>query len=225
MIHAVRATRLIYVENDAFVRGIMTREFDSSPGIELLLATGSPTAALTSDALLRADAALLDLTLGPDELNGIELGLVMRERNPNIGIVIHSQHSLRNMMRRVPPEEAMGWSFMPKSGDMDMDHLRTVIRETAHGMSHDLGGSSDAAGAPSDLDRLSSRQRAVMAYAATGVTAPEIARRLGISHDAARKELSRAYRLLVPDAEGTDIRTKAILVYLSHMETGDGPTT
>lgn len=221
----MRDTRLVYLENDAFVRGIMTREFDAAPGIELLLATGSPTAALESEEFMKADVALLDLALGTNELNGIELGLLMRERNPNLGIVVYSQYSLRNMMRRVPPEQSMGWSFVPKAGDMNMDFLQGIIRETAHGMSHDLAGSSEEAGMLTELDLLSSRQRAVMAYAATGLTPSEIARRLGISHDSARKELSRAYRLLVPDAEGADLRTKAILVYLDLMDTGDGRTT
>lgn len=221
----VRDTRVIYVENDAFVRTILAREFDAAPGIQLLLATGSPTAVLESAALLTADAALIDLALGTDELNGIELGLVMRERNPNIGIVVYSQYSLRNMMRRVPPEQEMGWSFVPKSGDMDIDRLLAVIRETARGMSHDLAGPGDAVRVPAAIDMLTARQRAVMAYAATGLTPAEISRRLGISHDSTRKELSRAYRLLVPEAEGTDLRTKAILAYRALMDPGDGRAT
>lgn len=213
----MRDTRLIYVENDPALRAIFARGLARVEGIELVLETGSPSEALDTPALHRADAALLDLALGVDELNGIELGLAMRERNPDLGIVVYSQHSLRNLSRRVPGSQAMGWSFVPKSGDMEIEDLVAIIRATAQGMSQDLAGTS---GAPDDsavLDSLSSRQRAVMALAATGLTAPEIAKRLGVTADAVRKDLSRAYRLLVPDGEGSDLRTKAVLAYLALM--------
>lgn len=202
----MRPTRLVYVENDPALRGILSRALAAAPGIDLLLATGLPDEALESDSVTIADAALLDLALGPDELNGIDLGLALRERNANIGIVVYSQYSLRNMTRRVPDDQLMGWSFVPKSGDMDIDELVDVIRATAQGMSHDLAGTGGAPLEASALDELSTRQRAVMALAATGLTAPEIGRRLGLTHDAVRKDLSRAYRVLVPGDEGGEWR-------------------
>ena len=65
------------------------------------------------------------------------------------------------------------------------------------------------------LAELSDRQRAVMALAADGLAAPEIARRLGTTHEGVRQDLSRAYRILVPDvAEGEDRRTRAVVAYL-----------
>ena len=223
----MRATRLVYVENDPALRGILSRALAADPGIDLLLSTGLPDEALGSDAAENADAALLDLALGADELNGIDLGLALRERNPDIGIVVYSQYSLQNMTRRVPDDQLMGWSFVPKSGDMDIDELVSVIRATAQGMSHDLAGSSGNPIEVSALDELSTRQRAVMALAATGLTAPEIGRRLGVTHDAVRKDLSRAYRVLVPGDEGGDLRTKAVLAYLQLMRdrTWDETTT
>lgn len=213
----MRDTRLLYVENDPALRGIMARGLAAANGIELVLETGSPGEALESPQLAKADAALLDLALGSDELNGIELGLAMRERNADLGIVVYSQHSLRNLSRRVPSSQAMGWSFVPKSGDMEIDDLVAIIRATAQGMSQDLAGSGGAVDSSAIVDSLSSRQRAVMALAATGLTAPEIAKRLGLSPDAVRKDLSRTYRLLVPDGEGSDLRTRAVLAYLALM--------
>ena len=223
----MRPTRLLYVENDPALRGILSRALGADPGIDLLLSTGLPDEALGSDAVESADAALLDLALGADELNGIDLGLALRERNADIGIVVYSQYSLQNMTRRVPDDQLMGWSFVPKSGDMDIDELVSVIRATAQGMSHDLAGADGTPIEVNALDALSTRQRAVMALAATGLTAPEIGRRLGLSHDAVRKDLSRAYRVLVPGDEGGDLRTKAVLAYVQLMRdrTWDGATT
>lgn len=214
---AVRSTRLIYVENDPALRGIMTRAFHAQTGIELLLSTPSAADALAFEGLSRADAALLDLALGAEQMNGIELGLAMRERNANIGIVVYSQYSLRNMARRVPQDHAMGWSFVPKTGDMRVTDLASVIRATAKGMSHNLAGGDDLSPTPAVLEEFTPRQRAVMALASTGLTGLEISRHLGISHDAVRKDLSAAYRLLLPDVDGGDLRTKAVLVYLQLM--------
>ena len=52
--------------------------------------------------------------------------------------------------------------------------------------------------------------------AAAGVASPEIARRLNISHDAVRQDLSAVYRILIPDATSSDDRrTRAVLAYLA----------
>jgi two-component system response regulator DesR len=211
----VRNTRVIYVENDPALRGIMTRSLRSAEGIDLLLETGSARDALAAPEILLADVALLDLALGADELNGIDLGLGLRQRNSDIGIVVYSQYSMRNLARRVPEAQRIGWSFIPKTGDMRTEDMVSVLRATARGISHDRADSVVAgAGEQSLLEQLSDRQRAIMALAATGLTAPEISVRLGASHDAVRKELSRLYRILVPEAAGGDLRTLAVLAYL-----------
>lgn len=211
----MRDTRVIYVENDPALRGIMTRSLRSAEGIELLLESGSASEALAAPQVVNADVALLDLALGADELNGIDLGLGLRQRNSNIGIVVYSQFSMRNLARRVPEAQRMGWSFIPKTGDMRTEDMVAILRATAQGISHDRAESAATGSAEkSTLEQLTDRQRAIMALAATGLTAPEISVRLGATQDAVRKELSRSYRILVPDATGGDLRTVAVLAYL-----------
>lgn len=209
----MRASRVVYVENDPALCGIITRFLNERPELEVILSTASPDEALNSEAVDRADVALLDLALGVNSINGINLGIALRERNPNIGIVIHSQHVLTHVSRRVPKHLRIGWSFLPKSGDMNMDDLVSVLRTTAKGIT--VGGvfteQHDAEQAA--LRSMTPRQRAVMALAATGLAAQEIAIRLGISHDSVRQDLSKAYEQLVPEpAPGDDLRTRAILV-------------
>ena len=210
----MRDTRVIYVENDPALRGVMARSLHRAEGIELLLESGSAREALAAPEVVRADVALLDLALGADELSGIDLGLGMRQRNSDIGIVVYSQYSMRNLARRVPEAQRMGWSFIPKTGDMRTEDMVSILRATARGISHDRADSAPTPGQQSLLEQLTDRQRAIMALAATGLTAPEISIRLGASHDAVRKELSRSYRILVPDAVGGDLRTLAVLAYL-----------
>lgn len=212
----MRPSRLIYVENDPALRGVMTRLLSAHPDIELRISVESPDEALASSEVARADVALLDLALGSNVMNGIDLGLALREQNSDIGIVIFSQYDVSMLGRRVPEEQRIGWAFLPKSGDMSTDELVGILRNTAQGM---VRGDFDISGAsPSVLDQMTGRCRAVIALAATGLSAPQIAQRLGMSADSVRQDLSRSYRILVPDAHsGDDIRTRAILAYLSLM--------
>ena len=47
------------------------------------------------------------------------------------------------------------------------------------------------------------------------MSAPEIGEHIDISPESVRKDLSKAYQTLVPDAgTGSDVRTKAVLAYL-----------
>ena len=98
----MRPTRVIYVENDPALRGIVSRFLAQRPELEVVLTASNGSEVLDSSAVAEADVALLDLALGMDQMNGIDLGIALRERNPNIGIVIHSQHTVDHLARRVP---------------------------------------------------------------------------------------------------------------------------
>lgn len=213
----MRPSRVIYVENDPALRGIMSRALTNSSEVDLTLSTGDPAEALRSVHGPQADVALLDLALGADQLNGIDLGLALRELNPDLGIVIYSQHSLKNLARRVPENQRMGWSFIPKSGEMETAELIDILRQTARGIAHVSEDVQHSEEQTDLLESLTPRQRAVMALASTGLAAPDISQRLGITQDSVRKDLSKAYRVLVPGDEGGDLRTRAVLAYLRIM--------
>lgn len=209
----VRATRVIYVENDPALLGIIRGMLDQMAGVEVVCACTTAAEALAHPAVEDADVALLDLGLGADSVNGIDLGIALRERNPNIGIVIHSQHEVGHVMPLLPAGDDMAWSYLPKTGDMRISDVVDVLRSTAAGMSS--GREAPIIRSITSLADLTDRQRAVMALAADGLAAPEIARRLGTSHEGVRQELSRAYRVLIPDvSEGEDRRTRAVVAYL-----------
>ena len=204
---------MIYVENDPALRGIITQLLEQRPEIDVLLATGIAHEALDQRIAEQADVALLDLALGSSQMNGIDLGLALRTLNENIGIVIHSQYRLDTVARSVPPEALIGWVTLPKSGELPIGELARTLKDAARGKTM-TEVPQDESGSP--LEELTIRQRAVMGMAAAGVKTTEIARRLRISHDAVRQDLSRAYRILVPDADpdSDDLRTRAVLAYL-----------
>ena len=208
----MRPTRVIYVENDPALLGILTRLLSRQSDIDVVLATQSPSEALNYPGVSEADVALIDLALGEDQMKCVDLGLALRRINPDLGIVIHSQHRLDHITQRIPRTELLGWSTIRKAGDMAIDELVGLLRDTARGMSTRV---SSATATRTHLDQLTPRQRTVMGMAAAGLRSTEIARRMDTSHEAIRKELSKAYRVLVPNASPEeDRRTLAILAYL-----------
>jgi len=221
----MRPSRLIYVENDPALLGVMSTMLEGQPMLKVLLATTDPLEVLASDCVERADVALLDLALGRDTLTGMDLGMALRNRNPNIGIVIHSQHPMKNVSRQVPEAQRMGWSYLAKSGTLKPSELTEILRSTARGMSHEHMREDDIVDGSSDdamLAELTPRQRVIMGLASLGMSAPEIAAQIDLSPDSVRKDLSKAYRKLVPgEGSGSDVRTRAVLAYLRLIRDAD----
>ena len=209
-----RDTRLLYVENDPVLRSMMTVLLAGLDGIEVAASVSDSTEALASEE--RFDVALLDWALGPNSLNGVQLGRALRERDENVGIVILSQHyawDFHGGSGRV----SMGWSYVEKRADIDTAYLTKVLKATASGLSV-VEPAMDQGQAPASaerLGRLSVRQRQIMSLAASGVDANVIAERIGLAAVTVRKELSECYRILVPDpAPGTDLRTAAVVAWI-----------
>ncbi len=215
-----RPTRVLYVENDPVLRSMMSSFIRALPGIELVLSASGSSEALASEASV--DVGLLDWALGPDSLNGVQLGHALRERDENIGIVILSQHfawDFHGSKSRV----SMGWSYVEKRADLDSDYLTKVLKATAAGLSV-IEPSIDEGQVPATIARLrqlSTRQRQIMSLAATGIDANVIAERVGLASVTVRKELSECYRVLVPDAPaGTDLRTAAVVAWIEGRRIG-----
>lgn len=205
----MRVTRVIHVENDPALREILSLLLSREEGIEVIASVGSSSEALKLENLKLADAALIDYSLGNNHLNGLELGIALRAFNENLGILIHSQFDLKNFSKRIPSSMNYGWGFSTKSGTADISKLAANLIEVACGKNLP-NGSEKTQTQPHDdrlarYARLSERQRATMQLAAQGFTPKAIGEKLGMSYDVARQELSRSYKVLVPDVRDEQI--------------------
>lgn len=215
----MRSTRVMYVENDHALRQFLHQSLSKHEEIEIIGSFAGSDEALDRALVRKADVALIDFGLETNGLNGIELGIALRTINEYIGIVIYSQYKVHKMFKRVPPSMRNGWSFFEKSGEMSTDDYVKIIKETAvsKGNWEEFASLAEENIDP-DMNRyydLSSRQRSIIALMAQGVSVQEIGTRLDLSYAYVRKELSRAYSVLLPDAqEGEDFKTLAILKYL-----------
>jgi DNA-binding NarL/FixJ family response regulator len=215
----MRSTRVMYVENDQALRQFLHQSLAKHQDIEIIGSFAGSDEALDRALVRKADVALIDFGLETNGLNGIELGIALRTINEYIGIVIYSQYKVHKMFKRVPPSMRNGWSFFEKSGEMSTDDYVKIIKETAvsKGNWEEFASLAEENVDP-DMNRyydLSSRQRSIIALMAQGVSVQEIGTRLDLSYAYVRKELSRAYSVLLPDAQdGEDFKTLAILKYL-----------
>jgi DNA-binding NarL/FixJ family response regulator len=214
----MRPTRLLYVENDPALRQFLGESLAKCDEIEMIGNFSNADEALNRSLVLKAEVALIDFGLDGNGLNGIELGIALRSINEYIGIVIYSQFNVRKMVNRVPLRERPGWSFLVKSGEMTMQDYVQILKAAAAGKSNweeFTAKSNDADGSEPDLYfALTPRQRSIIALAAQGISVQEIAEKLNISYAYVRKELSRAYSVLLPNSQdGDDLKTQAILKY------------
>ena len=218
----MKVTRLLYVENDAALRSILGGMLSQSSELELLGHFGRADEVMQRDLVLKADVALLDFSLDPNGLNGVELGIALRNINEYIGIVIYSQFSVRPMVQRVPKQMRSGWSFFDKSATMNTSDYVTILKTTAAGKGnweHVLTSDEQAQENESSVFfSLTPRQRSIMSLTTQGKSAQEIAAQLNLSYSYVRKELSRAYAVLLPNpSQGDDLKTGAVIKFMELM--------
>jgi DNA-binding NarL/FixJ family response regulator len=212
----VRSLRVLYVEDDPVLRSLLGGLLDGQSTIDLAASVESADLALACARDTSFDVALLDLALGARSLNGVELALRLRELDPTIAIVILSQHLLPRVIDSLPERERHGWSYLQKRGDLSGAELAQVIRATAEGKMMLDPAALDGHGVDTTiLTNLSARQRNVLALLATGRDAIGIADDLHLAHTTVRRDISNAYKILVPESgPGDDMRITAVLEYL-----------
>jgi DNA-binding NarL/FixJ family response regulator len=216
------ATRMIYVENDSALRNVLGGMLAKSPSIDMLGSFGRADEVMQRDVVLKADVALIDFSLDPNGLNGVELGIALRNINEYIGIVIYSQFSVRPMVHRVPKQMRSGWSFFDKSATMATSDYVEILKFTAAGKGNwedvlEVNGQAQESES-SLFFSLTPRQRSIMSLTSQGKSSQEIATQLNLSYSYVRKELSRAYGVLVPNPlAGNDLKTAAVLKYMELM--------
>jgi len=220
----VRPTRLLYVENDSALRRILGEMLSKSKDLELVGSFSNSDEVLNRTLVRKADVALIDFALDQNGLNGIELGIALRNINEYIGIVIYSQYSVSQMVSRVPKDMRNGWSFFDKSAEMDLEDYVNIIKLTSSGKGNweafTTSKIENTEVKSSIYFQLSPRQRSIMSLSAQGKSAQDIAAQLDLSYSYVRKELSRSYAILLPDAAPSDdLKTSAVLRYMELMKT------
>lgn len=209
----MRGLTVLYVENDEALLGLLSSQLAKDSRIANLQVAKDSTSAMELVHAHKFDVALLDISLGIGSASGVELALSIRAMQENCGIVLLSQHITPEVVAHAPKDFKYGWSAIQKTADLNLDYLIDVLQSTARGLNVIDPGSH--VGESGSVSELTSKQRQIMGIASTGVDATEIANQLGLAAVTVRQELSKIYKILVPNPKpGTDLRTTAVLNYL-----------
>ncbi len=180
-------TRIAIVDDHALVRDGLARLLGLEEDLTVVGSCGDGAGTLTLAAACRPDVLLLDIAL-PDA-DGLDLVAEIRRVSPETRVLMLSMHSEPEYAAEAIARGACGLVAKSASAEALVDAIRRVAAgETL----------------PS-LDRLSLREREILALVAAGRSNDEVARELGIQRKTVDGHCERLMQKL-------DIHTRAALV-------------
>ena len=209
--------RVILVEDENLFRDLLRAALSQHPRLEVVGAYADGPSAIEAAARLKPDVALLDIELGA-EINGIQVGMLLRRQMPNIGIVLLSNQSSPRVLSAFPAETLSGWSYLLKGSVRDVASLERAIEGAAAGFMvldpHLVNARRARSGGV--IDRLTPRQREILSLVAQGYTNNAISEKLVIAVKTVEKQLNLLYQELGVDRGTSTLhpRVKAVLMYL-----------
>src|SRR5207247_1266240 len=181
-------------------RCLLRSALSQHPSIEVVGAFPNGEAAVERMPALKPQVALLDIELG-GQLNGVQVGMLLRRRMPEIGIVLLSNQGSPRVLASLPPEALHGWSYLLKRSVRDIASLHRAIEGAASGLmviDPELVANRRAREG-GQIARLTPRQREILALVAQGYTNNAIATELVIAVKTVEKQLNLLYQELGVD--------------------------
>ena len=210
--------KVVIVEDESLYRDLLRVALSQHPLLEVVGTFADGQSALTAMTDLNAQVAILDIDLR-SALNGVQVGLMLRQRWPKLGIVLLSNHGDPQFISSLPSEIMPGWSYLLKKSVSDVNALERAIEgatvglvvldpRLATGMRPRVGGV---------LARLTPRQQEVLALIAQGFTNAAIAQQLTLSEKSVENQINLLYQQLEVDRGRSALhpRVKAVLTYLN----------
>lgn len=189
-------------------------------GIEVVGTCGTPGELLDLVEAAQPDVAVVDVRMPPtftDE--GLRAAATIRTRWPAVGVLVLSQYVEVALASQLLAASADGLGYLLKDRVTDVAEFATAVRRVG------TGGSSLDPSVVSQLvarrhgdrglDRLTPREREVLALMAEGLSNPAIAARGVISRRAVEKHVTNIFdKLGLPPDDDAHRRVVAVLRYL-----------
>ena len=211
--------RIVIAEDSVLLRAGLTRILVDA-GEDVVATVGDADELLTVVGRHRPDLALADVRMPPTHTDdGLRAARTIRERWPGTGILVLSQYVEERYATELLADDTAGLGYLLKDRVADVgEFLGAVRRVGAGGTALDPEVVSQLlarARRQDPLERLSPREREVLALMAEGRANPAIARELVVSDKAVEKHVSNIFlKLDLPPAQADHRRVLAVLRWL-----------
>jgi DNA-binding NarL/FixJ family response regulator len=211
--------RVILAEDSTLLREGLVRLL-ADEGHEVVAALGDAETLPEEVDRHRPDIVVVDIRMPPTHTDeGLRAAVEIRERRPEVGVLVLSQHIERHYAAQLLASSAERVGYLLKDrvaqveefldalerihaggAVIDPEVVRQLLVRTTHG---------------DPLARLTPRERGVLEVLAEGCTNAAIAERLHLSLSSVEKHLNSVFdKLELPHATGYNRRILAVLRYL-----------
>jgi DNA-binding NarL/FixJ family response regulator len=179
-------TRVIIVDDDLFVRTMLTQILDRAAGVEVIASYANGADAAAAAAELRPDVALVDINM--PEVDGPQTVALLRAASPSTQVLALT--SLASPAAAASMLHAGALGFLPK--DLPLPALLHSIQAASHGVAVLAGGASGLVDkrAAITVPELTATELQVLRLLAAGHTNEQIAERLYLAASTVKHQVS-----------------------------------
>lgn len=204
-----RVVRVALVVDEALPRAALAQGLETDPRVSVVHRLAG-----RREALDRVEPRTVDVLVVEDALDdgtGVELGLRLQERDPDLAVLLLSGRDASDVVLALRDRVPRPWSHVSRRACPDPAALARAVVAAADGQAV-LGPGVAPARAPG-VAGLTRAQTAVLALVAQGLSNRAVARALGLSPRSVENHLAVVYRAL--GAAGPDVspRVLAALAY------------
>lgn len=217
--------RVVVAEDHYLVRQGVLAALALIPDLEVVATCTTFDELVVAVEEVDPDLVLTDIRMPPTHTDeGIRAAQLVRERRPDGGVIVLSQYVEAAYAVRLFRDGSKGRGYLMKDRLGDVDELDAAIRTVVEGGSvvdplvvEALVGGHDRSATPV-LERLTGREREVLATMATGASNTAIGEQLFISPRSVEKHISSIFTKL--DLEPSDEIHRRVQAVLIHLDGG-----
>ena len=192
--------RAVIAEDEYLLREGLARLLEEA-GIEVVGRAGDAPDLLRKVGAHRPDVAIVDVRMPPDLTDdGLRAAIEIRRRQPDVGVVVLSQHLVERFVAELVGDDARGVGYLLKHRVADLDLFVAAVRNVAAGgtmldpevVARMLGRRRRE----DPLDALTAREREVLALMAEGLSNHGIADRLSVGAPTVEKHVTSIFSKL-----------------------------
>jgi DNA-binding NarL/FixJ family response regulator len=215
--------RIVVAEDEYLVREGLRRLLETSDGFEVASTCSDLDSLLEAVEVEQPDVVLTDIRMPPSHTDeGIQAAARLRETNPDVGVVVLSQHAVPAYVLALLEGGCERRAYLLKERVNDLDHLVAAIHAVAEGDSVfdpkvvETLVAENARSDASPLNELTPRERDVLREMAEGKNNAAIAGALFLTERSVEKVIHSIFLKLDLRWETTvHKRVKAVVLYLA----------